>query len=68
MVYHLDDDSRIQGIYTGNKCASGTGEFFLQQLGRMDISSTRSSACRSPRPAQVSGRCSRFVRAIAPMP
>ena len=35
MAYHLDPAGRIQSIHTGNKCASGTGEFFLQQLGRM---------------------------------
>ena len=63
MVYHLDDDSRIQGIYTGNKCASGTGEFFLQQLGRMDISLDEVE--RMPQPDtwhKVSGRCSVFCK------
>jgi len=25
MVYHLDEDGRIQSVHTGNKCAAGTG-------------------------------------------
>ena len=37
MVYLLDSNGRISDVSTGNKCASGTGEFFLQQLKRMDI-------------------------------
>ncbi|MFO7976583.1 MAG: acyl-CoA dehydratase activase, partial [Candidatus Hydrogenedentota bacterium] len=63
MVYHLDHDNRIQSIYTGNKCASGTGEFFLQQLGRMDISLEEVE--RMPQPEtyhKVSGRCSVFCK------
>ena len=32
------DRGRIANVITGNKCASGTGEFFLQQLRRMDVS------------------------------
>jgi activator of 2-hydroxyglutaryl-CoA dehydratase len=31
IAYKLDREGRITGVYTGNKCASGTGEFFLQQ-------------------------------------
>ena len=38
MVYVLDRSGRISNVITGNKCASGTGEFFLQQLRRMDVS------------------------------
>lgn len=37
MVYILDENHRIVGISTGNKCASGTGEFFLQQIRRMSL-------------------------------
>ena len=36
MVYGLDKAHKISGISTGNKCASGTGEFFLQQIRRLD--------------------------------
>ena len=37
MVYVLDRSGRISNVITGNKCASGTGEFFLQQLRRMNV-------------------------------
>ena len=36
MAYLLDDDGKVESVHTGNKCASGTGEFLVQQLGRMD--------------------------------
>ncbi|NLM13026.1 MAG: hypothetical protein GX209_04695, partial [Epulopiscium sp.] len=32
LVYELDRNGKIVNVHTGNKCASGTGEFFLQQL------------------------------------
>ncbi len=38
MVYVLNHTGKISNVLTGNKCASGTGEFFLQQLRRMDVS------------------------------
>ncbi|MBN2309489.1 MAG: activase [Candidatus Hydrogenedentes bacterium] len=63
MVYHLDEAGRIQGIHTGNKCASGTGEFFLQQLGRMNL--TLEEVAAMPPAEQVhpvSGRCSVFCK------
>jgi predicted CoA-substrate-specific enzyme activase len=63
MVYHLDDDGRVQNIHTGNKCASGTGEFFLQQLGRMSISLDEVAAMELPESMhKVSGRCSVFCK------
>ena len=37
MVYGLDAAHKIAAISTGNKCASGTGEFFLQQIRRLDL-------------------------------
>ncbi len=63
MVYHLDDDFKIQGIQTGNKCASGTGEFFLQQIGRMNMSLDEVSKLGiSEEVHKVSGRCSVFCK------
>ncbi|MDU9049138.1 MAG: acyl-CoA dehydratase activase [Candidatus Electrothrix sp. Rat3] len=63
MVYHLDDDGRVNAIHTGNKCASGTGEFFLQQLGRMSITLNESGQMDLPeKPYKVSGRCSVFCK------
>ncbi|MBD3420657.1 MAG: activase, partial [Chitinivibrionales bacterium] len=41
VIYLLDSSGNIASVETGNKCASGTGEFFLQQLGRMDVDVAR---------------------------
>jgi predicted CoA-substrate-specific enzyme activase len=63
MVYHLDEDDRIQNIHSGNKCASGTGEFFLQQLGRMSLPMAEVSSMAMPEKRyHVSGRCSVFCK------
>jgi predicted CoA-substrate-specific enzyme activase len=63
MVYHLDEDDRIQNIHSGNKCASGTGEFFLQQLGRMSLPLAEVSGMAMPEKRyHVSGRCSVFCK------
>jgi predicted CoA-substrate-specific enzyme activase len=63
MVYHLDDDGRVDEIHAGNKCASGTGEFFLQQLGRMSITLDEVGDMELPeKPYEVSGRCSVFCK------
>ena len=37
VVYTIDENGKIITSFSGNKCASGTGEFFKQQLGRMDM-------------------------------
>ncbi len=63
MVYVLDRRGRIGNVITGNKCASGTGEFFLQQLRRMNVTleeAARFAAVERPYP--VSGRCSVFCK------
>ncbi len=63
MVYHLDEDGRVNEIHTGNKCASGTGEFFLQQLRRMSVTLDEAGAMDLPEKAhKVSGRCSVFCK------
>ena len=63
MVYVLNRHGRISNVMTGNKCASGTGEFFMQQLRRMDV--TLEDAARwsaTTEPYAVSGRCSVFCK------
>ena len=63
LVYHLDEEGKIQGIQTGNKCASGTGEFFLQQIGRMNVTLDEVATFEiSENPHKVSGRCSVFCK------
>ncbi len=63
MVYRLDTNQKVIGISTGNKCASGTGEFFLQQIKRMDLQLDAAvSAAQKGSPYSVSGRCSVFCK------
>jgi predicted CoA-substrate-specific enzyme activase len=38
IVYAVDENRNIYDTVSGNKCATGTGEFFKQQLGRMNLS------------------------------
>ena len=63
MVYVLNRLGRISNVLTGNKCASGTGEFFLQQLRRMDVSFKEAAHwAAEEEPHHVSGRCSVFCK------
>ncbi len=63
MVYVLDGSGRIANVLTGNKCASGTGEFLLQQLRRMDVTLEEAAKwAASEEPYHVSGRCSVFCK------
>jgi len=63
ILYTLDQNGRISRVYTGNKCASGTGEFFLQQIRRLDLNiEEASSLSMSETPHHVSGRCSVFCK------
>lgn len=64
MVYGLDQKGRISSISSGNKCASGTGEFFLQQIRRMNLSVEDAIryARESKHPHNLSSRCSVFAK------
>ena len=63
MVYVLGEDGRICSVQTGNKCASGTGEFFIQQLRRIGMSlNEATNFTNEERPYKVSGRCSVFCK------
>jgi len=63
VVYHLDNYGRISDISSKNQCASGTGEFFLQQVKRMDMSITDAVNIDDKiQPFKVSGRCSVFCK------
>ncbi len=63
MVYVLNRQGRISNVITGNKCASGTGEFFLQQLKRMNVSLKEAAQWAvDESPYHVSGRCSVFCK------
>jgi predicted CoA-substrate-specific enzyme activase len=63
IVYRLDEKHRVCGISTGNKCASGTGEFFMQQIKRMGLTIDQAvDAADTGTPYPVSGRCSVFCK------
>lgn len=63
VVYILDGQGRVQTSYAGNKCASGTGEFFRQQLGRMDLDlDDLDEIAGSARLLKLSARCSVFMK------
>jgi predicted CoA-substrate-specific enzyme activase len=63
VVYTIDRNNKIITSFSGNKCASGTGEFFKQQLARMnmklgDINNIPDN-CRA---LKLSSRCSVFMK------
>ncbi|MGM0441451.1 MAG: acyl-CoA dehydratase activase [Elusimicrobiota bacterium] len=63
MVYELNKLGNISNVYTGNKCASGTGEFYFQQLKRMGVTPEETKKiARLDDPYEVSGRCSVFCK------
>ncbi|MEJ5245983.1 MAG: acyl-CoA dehydratase activase [Bacteroidota bacterium] len=63
LVYTLDRYGKISGVITKNQCASGTGEFFLQQIKRMNLSLDEiNNVTKNAKPFRVSGRCSVFCK------
>jgi len=63
IYYELDNQGRIAGVHTGSKCASGTGEFFLQQVKRMGLPAGEAlQAARGAEAYSVAGRCSVFCK------
>ncbi len=63
MVYALDKNGFITNVFTGNKCASGTGEFFLQQIRRMNLNIEEALEIADiNHPYKLSGRCSVFSK------
>ncbi|WP_432735187.1 BadF/BadG/BcrA/BcrD ATPase family protein [Maridesulfovibrio sp. FT414] len=63
MAYLLDSEGKVETVHTGNKCASGTGEFLVQQLGRMGLGlESMADMDAAAAPYKVSGRCSVFCK------
>ncbi|GFK95939.1 2-hydroxyisocaproyl-CoA dehydratase activator [Fundidesulfovibrio magnetotacticus] len=63
MAYALDASGRVRDIQSGNKCASGTGEFLAQQLARMGLAvEDLPGLDPQAQPWAVSGRCSVFCK------
>jgi len=63
IIYVMGKNGMISSVQTGNKCASGTGEFFLQQLRRLNTSLEEAMLhAEHEKPFKVSGRCSVFCK------
>ncbi len=63
VVYKLDPDYKIINSLSGNKCASGTGEFLKQQLLRMDMTiDDIPSIPADSKVMSLSSRCSVFMK------
>ena len=63
VVYTIDKANKIITSFSGNKCASGTGEFFRQQLARMNMRlSDIASIPEDSRVLKLSSRCSVFMK------
>jgi len=63
VVYTIDNNNKIIKSFSGNKCASGTGEFFKQQLARMNMSfDDINSISKQRRVLKLSSRCSVFMK------
>jgi predicted CoA-substrate-specific enzyme activase len=62
VVYTVDARGHIVNTYAGNKCASGTGEFLRQQLGRMDLRLEDLDGIEHARLHRLSSRCSVFMK------
>jgi predicted CoA-substrate-specific enzyme activase len=63
LVYKIGGSGGIVSVHSGNKCASGTGEFFLQQIRRMGLSLDEAVALAEKGSAhRIAGRCSVFCK------
>jgi predicted CoA-substrate-specific enzyme activase len=63
VVYTIDKNRKIITSFSGNKCASGTGEFFKQQLARMNMNlNDINSISEQSQAMKLSSRCSVFLK------
>ena len=63
IFYEIDPRGFIGNVFTGSKCASGTGEFFLQQIKRISLTPGQAmQAASKSSPYPVAGRCSVFCK------
>ncbi|MGP8153775.1 MAG: acyl-CoA dehydratase activase [Smithella sp.] len=63
VVYTIDKNQKIITSFSGNKCASGTGEFFKQQLARMNMNlDDINSIPEHSQALKLSSRCSVFMK------
>ncbi|MBD3346585.1 MAG: activase [Chitinivibrionales bacterium] len=63
MAYRIGEKGDILSVNSGTKCASGTGEFFLQQIRRMDLNIDEAvSLAQRGEPHKIAGRCAVFCK------
>ncbi|MFW5775148.1 MAG: acyl-CoA dehydratase activase, partial [Chitinivibrionales bacterium] len=63
LVYKVNANGGLVSVHSGNKCASGTGEFFVQQVGRMGLGVDEAvEMAREGTPHKIAGRCSVFCK------
>ncbi len=63
VVYALDEKGKIRKLISKNQCASGTGDFFRQQISRMNLTVDEAADISlQSTPFRVSGRCSVFCK------
>ncbi len=63
LVYVINSKGGISSVHSGNKCASGTGEFFLQQIRRMGMTLEEAvELANKGTPHKIAGRCSVFCK------
>lgn len=63
IAYVINRHGEIRNVHSGNKCAAGTGEFFLQQIHRMGLGVEEAiELALNADPYQVAGRCSVFCK------
>ncbi|MCL2741920.1 MAG: CoA activase, partial [Oscillospiraceae bacterium] len=63
LVVYSIRDGKVSGSFSGNKCASGTGEFLRQQLARMDMALEDINGISPDAKAHpLSTRCSVFMK------
>ena len=63
IVYSVGRTGEIVSVHSGNKCASGTGEFFLQQVRRMGLALEEAVQIgQGAAPHRIAGRCSVFCK------
>ncbi|UJG40122.1 MAG: acyl-CoA dehydratase activase [Candidatus Heimdallarchaeum aukensis] len=59
VLYVIDEENNIVNILSHDKCAAGSGEFFLQQIGRLGLSLNEAiERAKNGKKIQLASRCS----------